>query len=137
MNEPTVREALERLYEDALEIYERAREEVTIPRSDGTRQKYAAVRYKQQMERAYQNDELVPAIARTIKQVTVGFGHLEAARRPDLMLETLVLDKTKPYHRLFDPKTVRIARQRMAELSLRGRSRRGHWSGLHVSAVGA
>ena len=41
--------ALEQLYEDALEIYERARAEVTIPRSDGTHQKYAAVRYKQQI----------------------------------------------------------------------------------------
>lgn len=111
--------ALELLYEDALEIYERARAEVTIPRSDGTRQKYAAVRYKQQVERAYQNNELVPAIARTIKQPTVGFDHLEAAERPDLMLETLVLDKTKPYHRLFDPKTVRIAKQRMAEYAAR------------------
>lgn len=113
------RDALERLYEDALEIYERARAEVTIPRSDGTHQKYAAVRYKQQIERAYRNNELVPAIARTVKKPTVGFGHLEAAGRPDLMLETLVLDEMKPYHRLFDPKTVRIAKQRMAEYAAR------------------
>ncbi|MDQ5820579.1 MAG: hypothetical protein M3540_03975 [Actinomycetota bacterium] len=115
----SAREALERLYADALEIYEQARTEVTIPRSDGTRQKYAPVRYKQQIERAYQNNELVPAIARTIKQTTIGFGHLEAAGRPDLMLETLVLDKEKPYHRLFDPKTVRIAERRMAEHAAR------------------
>jgi hypothetical protein len=121
MNEESIRDALEQLYEDALEIYERARQEVTIPRSDGTRQKYAAVRYKHQIERAYEDNELVPAIARTIKQVTVGFGHLEAAGRPDLMLETLVLDQTKPYHHLFDPKTVRIARQRMAEYAERHR----------------
>ena len=119
MNEASIREALERLYKDALEIYERARAEVTIPRRDGTRQKYAPVRYKQQIERAYQNNELVPAIARTIKQETVGFSHLEAAGRPDLMLETLVLDKTKPYHHLFDPKTVRIAQQRMLEYAAR------------------
>lgn len=113
------RAELERLYEDALEIYERARREVSIPRNDGTHQKYAAVRYKQQIERAYTNNALVPAIASTIKQATVGFGHLEAAGRPDLMLETLVLDKTKPYHRLFDPKTVRVAQRRMAEYAVR------------------
>jgi hypothetical protein len=110
--------AIEQLYADALEIYERARAEVTIPRSDGRRQKYAAVRYKQQIERAYP-DGLVPAIANTIKQETTGFSHLEAAGRPDLMLESLVLDKTKPYHRLFLPKTVRIAQQRMAEYAAR------------------
>src|SRR5690242_2906035 len=34
----------ELLYRDALDIYEIARREVTIPRKDGTRQKYAAVR---------------------------------------------------------------------------------------------
>lgn len=113
------RQALEQLYQDALEIYERARAEVTIPRSDGTRQKYAAVRYKQQIERAYLNNELVPAIARTVKQPTVGFGHLEAAGRPDLMLEMLVLDKAKSYHRLFDPKTVRLAQERMEEYASR------------------
>lgn len=110
---------LERLYGDALEIYERAREEVTIPRSDGTRQKYAAVRYKQQIERAYANRELVPAIARIIRRPTLGFGHLEEAGRRDLMLETLVLDTTKPYHFLFTPKSVQMARERMAEYESR------------------
>lgn len=109
------RTVLEQLYHDALDIYERARAEVTIPRRDGSRQKYAAVRYKQQIERAYKNDELVPAIAQIIRRPTLGFGHLEDAGRPDLMLETLVLDTTKPYHYLFTPKTVQMARDRMAE----------------------
>ncbi len=31
------------------------------------------------------------------------------------MLETLVIDPTKPYHHLFSPNTVRAARERMAE----------------------
>src|SRR5690349_17590526 len=35
--------ALNMLYDDAMNIYERARAEVTIPRNDGTTQKYAAV----------------------------------------------------------------------------------------------
>ena len=109
------REALDTLYEDAMSIYERARQEVTIPRSDGRTQKYAAVRYKQQIEKARDEGLLVPAIARIVRKPTVGFGHLEAAGRPDLMVESLVLDRTKPYHRLFAQKTVDIARKRMDE----------------------
>ncbi len=57
----------------------------------------------------------MPAIARIIRKPTVGFGHLQNAGRPDLMLETLVLDTSKPYHRLFSQKTVDAARARMRE----------------------
>jgi hypothetical protein len=109
----------ELLYRDALDIYETARREVTIPRRDGTRQKYAAVRYKQQIERAYRRGELVSAITRIISRRTEGFGHLEEANRPDLMVETLVLDASKPYHRLFSSATVDTARTRMAEYAAR------------------
>jgi uncharacterized protein (DUF885 family) len=115
-NEPAhTRTAIEQLHSDAVEIYERARKEVTIERSDGRRQKYAAVRFKQQIEQGYENDELVPVVARIIRKPTLGFGHLEAAERPDLMLETLVLDESKPYHHLFTPRTVQTARARMDE----------------------
>lgn len=107
--------AMKQLYADAMNIYERARQEVTIPRSDGGRQKYAAVRYKQQIERARENDELVPAIARIVRKRTTGFSHLEEADRPDLMLETLVLDESKPYHRFFTSTTKDTARRRMQE----------------------
>lgn len=107
--------ALELLYVDTTEIYERAREEVTIERLDGRQQKYAATRYKQQIDKGYANDELVPTVARIVRRRTTGFGHLEQARRPDLMLETLVLDTNKPYHRLFSPATVQVARERIAQ----------------------
>jgi hypothetical protein len=112
-------DSTELLYRDALEIYEIARREVTIPRRDGTRQKYAPVRYKQQIERAYSRGDLVPAVTRIISRRTEGFGHLEAANRPDLMLENLVLDINKPYHHLFSAATVDIARARMAEYATR------------------
>jgi hypothetical protein len=108
-------QAKDLLYEDALEIYERARAEVTIERSDGTRQKYAPTRYKQQIDKGRGDDMLVPTVARIIRRPTLGFGHLENAGRPDLMLETLVIDASKPYHRLFSPTTVEIARDRMAD----------------------
>ena len=107
--------AMDQLYADAMQIYERARGEVMIPRSDGTWQKYAAVRYMQQIERGREDGLLVPTIARIIKKPTSGFHHLRAANRPDLMLETLVLDTTKPYHRFFTRNTVETARRRMRE----------------------
>jgi hypothetical protein len=107
--------ALAHLYADAMAIYERARREVMIPRSDGGQQHYAAVRYRQQIERAWENHDLVATIARIIHKPTLGFSHLEKANRPDLMLETLVLATDKPYHRLFTPAMVETARQRMRE----------------------
>jgi hypothetical protein len=109
----------ELLYQDALEIYERARREVTIPRRDGTRQKYAPVRYREQIKRAYSEGDLVSAIDRIVSRRTEGFGHLEEANRPDLMVETLVLDSSKPYHRLFSATTVQSARDRMAAYAAR------------------
>jgi hypothetical protein len=111
--------SLELLYRDALEIYEVARREVTIPRRDGTRQKYAAVRYKQQIERAYSKGDLVAAVTRIVSRRTEGFGHLEEANRPDLMVENLVLDTSKPYHRLFTSATVDAASARMSEYAAR------------------
>lgn len=101
------------LYEDALELYERARKDVTIDRSDGTQQKYAPVRYRRQIEQGWEKRELVPTIAKIVRKPTLGFGHLENANRPDLMVETLVLDERKPYHRFFTEKTIEVARERM------------------------
>jgi hypothetical protein len=111
--------AMTQLYADAINIYERARREVTIEKSDGTMQKYAPVRYKQQIERAFEEDALVPSIARIIRKPTTGFGHLEKAERPDLMLETLVLDESRPYHKFFSPTTVQVARDRMDDYARR------------------
>ena len=74
-----------------MNIYERARREVNIPRKDGRRQKYAANRYKQQIDRAHADDQLVPVIGRIVSRRTEGFGHLEDAGRDDLMVEMLVL----------------------------------------------
>jgi hypothetical protein len=106
-------EAVEALYADALNIYERAREEVTIERKDGTRQKYAANRFKQQIDKGRAEGTLVPTIARIVRKPTLGFGHLEAAGRHDLMLENLVIDREKPYHHLFSAQSiVRSGRKR-------------------------
>jgi hypothetical protein len=108
-------DALEQLYQDALDIYETARREVLIPRKDGGEQKYAAVRFKQQIVKGHEEGTMVPTVARIVRKPTKGFGHLEAAGRQDLMLENLVIDKGKPYHRFFSPETVRVSEERMAE----------------------
>jgi hypothetical protein len=110
-------EAVEILYADALNIYERARDEVTIERKDGTRQKYAANRFKQQIDKGREEGTLVPIIARIVRKPTLGFGHLEAAGRHDLMLENLVIDESKPYHKLFSAQTVKVAKERMAQFA--------------------
>jgi hypothetical protein len=107
--------AMNGLYEDAFEIYERARHEVSIPRKDGGTQKYAAVRFKQEIDKARDEGTLVATVARIIRRPTLGLGHLAAANRHDLMLENLVLDESKPYHRFFTPKTITTARERMQE----------------------
>lgn len=119
-NAQQAHDAMNQLYADALDIYERARREVTIERSDGRRQKYAPTRYKQQIEKGYEEEALVPAVARIIRRPTLGFGHLEEANRPDLMLETLVLDADKPYHRFFSSTTVETARERMNNIATPG-----------------
>ncbi len=108
-----LRAAMDQLYSDTMHLYERARREVMIPRSDGSQQKYAAVRYKQQIMRARENDVLVPAVAKIIKKRTTGHDHLVAADRKDLLLENLVIDQNKLYHRLFAKNTIETARKRM------------------------
>lgn len=110
-----VAEAMEALYNDAIEIYDRARTEVTIERRDGTSQKYAAIRFKQEFDKAHEEGTLVSTVARIIRRATTGLEHLVTARRYDLLLENLVVDTTKPYHRFFTAKTVETARRRLAE----------------------
>jgi hypothetical protein len=110
---------IDQLYADSMEIYERARKEVTIPRADGRRQMYAAVRYRKQIQDGYSEGNLVEAISRVVRRRTQGYGHLEAAERPDLMVETLVLDENKPYHHLFPTATVAAAQARMDEYRTR------------------
>jgi hypothetical protein len=107
------------LFADAMDIYERARREVTIKRKDGRSQRYAANRYRQQIQKAHAQHQLVEAIGRIVSRRTEGFGHLENAGRHDLMVETLVLNEGKPYHRLFPAATVRAAEERMAEYAAR------------------
>jgi hypothetical protein len=127
--------ALELLYEDAMNIYFGAREAVEIQRIDGVWTPYTAMRYRPQIEKCEHNKPLlVPTIAGIIKKRTSGFDHLAEAGLPNLMLEALVLDETKPYHRFFHPTTLAIAKQRMQEY---GFVRRAGWWELSDEALAA
>jgi hypothetical protein len=112
---PADQAALEALYQDCCHMYETARREVTIWRGDGTKQKYAPIRFKQKMDRAYSEGWLPAAAAGTVEQRTGGYRHLEEAGRDDLMLESFLLDESKPYHHLFNAKTLEVAGARLAE----------------------
>jgi hypothetical protein len=58
---------------------------------------------------------LIDAVSRIVEHRTQGFGHLEAAERPDLMLESFLIDENKPYHKLLPARIIEIARARMAD----------------------
>jgi hypothetical protein len=109
---PTPDPRTERPYADCVDLYGRSRE-VMIPRSDGTMQRYAPTRFMQQIERAHAADALMPAVASIVRNTTKGFGHLADAGREDLMLESLVVDESRPYHCLFSAATVAAARGRL------------------------
>lgn len=98
------------LYRDLQNLYERTKAEVRIPMPGGRDRPFIASRLKQAIDRGRRESTLVPVVARIVKDKSGGFQHLANARRPDLMIETLVLDETKTYHRLFVDKTKLQAR---------------------------
>jgi hypothetical protein len=98
------------LYKDLVTLFERTRAEVRIPAPAGGDRPYVATRFKQAIDRGNRQGLLVPVVARIVREPTEGFGHLAEAARPDLMVESLVLDPTKPYHYLFTARTKAHAR---------------------------
>ena len=56
-----------------------------------------------------------PAITRVVRDTTKGFGHLAQAGREDFMVESLVVDESRPYHGRFSAATVATARERFAK----------------------
>jgi HKD family nuclease len=97
------------LYSDLLAIYETAKEEVTITSDDGSERPYVATRFKQAIDRGQREGTLVPVVGRIVRGPTEGFGRLAEAGRRDLMVETLVLDESKPYHHFFTAKSKELA----------------------------
>lgn len=105
--------AVEALYADLVDLYERTKAEVRIPGPEGGTRPYVASYFKRAIDNSRGTTGPVPVVARMVKSQTEGFDHLADARRPDLMVEALVLDPTKSYHRLFDRATVAHAQANM------------------------
>jgi hypothetical protein len=111
---------LDDLHADLTELYELARREVSYIRN-GRWRKYAAVRFKQKIDRVYAArslQQLVAAVNRWVRSEPTdgdGFRILQEAGRLDLSLETLVLKEDKPYHHLFPATTLRRAREKLDE----------------------
>ncbi len=98
--------AVEALHADLADLYERTKSEVEIPAPGGGVRRYVASYFKRAIDDSRGTTGPVPVVARMVKSPTDGYDHLAAAKRPDLMVETLVVDTSKPYHRLFLPGTV-------------------------------
>ncbi|MDP9344408.1 MAG: hypothetical protein M3P44_01550 [Actinomycetota bacterium] len=109
---------LDALWEDLMSLYHEA-QAVTIVGKDGVERPYRPTRYLNEIRKGKANNELVPTVARIIRRPTHGLGILAEAGRPDLMVETrVVLDENKPYHHLFTPRTLELARERLREAGL-------------------
>jgi hypothetical protein len=108
---------LEALHTDTVEIYDRARTEVRYTTQKGHSRMYAAVRFKQKIDRAYAArslQELVAAVNKWVRsKPSQGFLILEEAGRLDLSVERLVLKEDKPYHSLFPATTLQRAREKL------------------------
>ena len=62
--------------------------------------------------------ELVPMLARIIKETKLGFSRLVDHGRDDLLFERLVLDESQIYHTLFSEEMKRVAQQRLEDYGL-------------------
>ena len=102
--------AVEALYGDLVDFYERTKREVEIPAPAGGVRRYVASYFKRAIDDSQGTTGPVPVVAHMVKKPTDGYDHLAAANRPDLMVETLVVDTSKSYHRLFLRETVAHAR---------------------------
>ncbi|WP_320671046.1 hypothetical protein [Patulibacter defluvii] len=110
---PEVTAAKKDLYDDACALYERIKDEVRIPGDDGKERPYVAARFRQKVERDHAAGLIIKSVSQIINRRTTGFDRLEAAGRPDLFLEILVVNQNKPYHGLFSTTLVQIARDRL------------------------
>lgn len=107
-------DALEQLYADCEAIYARAKDEVTFLNEKGHLQRYNASYFIRAVRDARSDGRNVTTVVASIlHKTTTGFGRLEDAQRPDLMLEILVLDPRRSYYRLFGPTTREKARERL------------------------
>lgn len=106
------------LIEDLQQLYNKA-VAADLPRADGER--YRPTRLLVQINRARDGErDPVKVVADTIRRRTDGLNILLRAGLVELTLEWLVLDESKPYRGLFHPRSIELARARIAEFEREG-----------------
>src|SRR4051794_20925779 len=111
-------QAEEALHNDLLAIYARAGAEVKYETDRGETRPYWAKRFLQALKRTERSGgSFVEFAARLIRmeEPSRGFLILKNAGRLDLTVEALVADTRRPYHGVFDPEVVELAKQRLAD----------------------
>jgi HKD family nuclease len=100
------------LLDDLIELYE-----VTVAARLETKEgrRYVPTRFKQGIERARDRGDPVRMVYRICRHQTGGFDVILGADRPDLTVEALVVDETKPYHDLFTDETRRLSAERLRQ----------------------
>lgn len=102
---------LQRIYDDTVAA--------DLPRADGAR--YYPTRLLVAINAARGGErEPVKVVADTIRRHTDGLDILLQVGRVDLTLEWLVVDEGRPYHDLFDPRSQKLARDRIEEFRRAG-----------------
>lgn len=93
-------------------IYSQAGREVTYTAASGERRPYWANRYRQALQRAVDNDEVIDFVIRLVSggEPSRGFGYLRDAGRLDLSVEALVVEQ---FPRMFPDEVVDAAKARL------------------------
>jgi hypothetical protein len=107
-----LRMSINALTEALFGIYSRAGAEVTYISDRGERRPYWANRYRQTLQRAVENNEVVEFVVRLVAEgePSRGFGYLKAAGRLDLSVEALVVEQ---FPQMFSAEVVEVATARL------------------------
>jgi len=101
---------------DLIAIYEGTRD-ARIPNPNSkTGDYYRPTRFLNGVRAAHEseNEDVVQKVAMLLRGDTTGFDLIADAGRPDLLVENLVLDQSRPYYDLFSKRTRELARERLA-----------------------
>lgn len=97
---------------DLYELYGRT-VAARLPRRDG--KAYVPNYFKRGLDGACAANNPVPFVARMCDRQTEGFDVILDHGTADLTVEALVLDETKPYYSLFEPRTRQLAADRLKQ----------------------
>lgn len=109
---PSRQKDRELLIADLMELYE-----LTVADRLTTKQgrQYVPTRFLQGIRRAEASGDPVQLVYRICRYQTDGFDVILDADRPDLTVESLVIDTAKPYHDLFTEATRRLSAERLQQ----------------------